>query len=313
MAASRKRQRALIDEIAESAVVDDDVQEASKAPAKKASKKAKKPARKGSKKTTKKGPKKGSKKGRRGNPLSANADGMDENVGEGEPTPKATKSSKRARPHLREAPDEIRCQAVVHVSGEEPRRCTRYTVKIDDDHRDVFCSGHSNTERATQIRQRLVEGGQRANEARAAAAELDPLFVTPIDTQDDVARERLNILRWLVAAKEKRLTQGQAVAALQGLKDVSLHIERYGSHQGVEGGHSILRILPGVRIVEANFDFDRVFTKDELEAIMDGMEQDAKDGIPPAVTVEEQAKRYLGRVVRPVEHSRYHDREDLHD
>lgn len=194
----------------------------------------------------------------------------------------------------------------VHAKGCQPRRCTRWTIKVDDDHYDDYCCAHSNTERATLSR---AGGGDRlrgAAKRRSESAKLEPLFDLPIATQDDVARERLNLLRHAVApSKEKRLASTAANVALQGLKDVSAHIEKYGSHQGVEGGHSVMRLLPGATIIEANFDLDRVFDKNDLEAIIDGMAQDEKDGIPPATDVAEQALRYLGRVVRPRDRSRY--------
>jgi len=278
----------------------------SKSTKKTARKTARKPAKKAAKKATKRGKKAPPKKPRRGKPPGGNAAVIPENAGDEKAGPRATKSSKRARPHLRCAPEAKRCQATVHAKGAEPKRCSRYRVKIDDDVYDDYCSGHSNTERATLNKQRGADRLASANADRKAGAEIEPLFQTPCDTQDDVARERMNLVRHAVNPdKAKRLTATAAGIAAQLLKDMSGHIERFGSHQGKEGGHSIMRLLPGATIVEANFEMDRVFTKDDYEAIMDGMAQDVKDGVTPARDVAEQAKRYLGRTVRPRDRSRY--------
>jgi len=179
-------------------------------------------------------------------------------------------------------------------------------MRLEDDTFDEYCSSHSNSERAALVRQTGADNLRGANADRASGAEIPELFESPIDTQDDVARERLNLVRHAVNPdKAKRLTATAAGIAAQLLKDMSLHIEKYGSHQGKEGGHSIMRLLPGATIVEANFEYDRVFTKDDYHAIMDGMVQDEKDGIVPARDVAEQALRYLGRVVRPRDKTRY--------
>lgn len=174
-----------------------------------------------------------------------------------------------------------------------------FHVQVRRGLRDAYCVGHSNEERATQVGALAA-----ANEARAAAARLEPLLQSPITTQEDVARERLILMRH-IARGSKGLTGAAARSLLKGLKDVSAHIERYGTHQGKEGGHSIMRLLPGATIVEANFEYDRVCSKEDLEAIRDGIAQDVRDGIEPALDVAEQAKRYLGWTVRPRDRSRY--------
>lgn len=207
---------------------------------------------------------------------------------------------------LSEAPDERRCNKTLYVNTPRERRCSRWTVSIDDGAYDDFCVVHSKDPRAKEAMKRAQEKGKEGLESRNEynSVSKKPIFNGEIKTQDDVAAARLLLMR--------KLEVGGIAAAPANtlgvlLKDASAHIERFGTHQGAEGGAGVLRLLPGTKLVEMDTELDYVMTRDDLEKIEAGLAKDEKAGIPTPTEFDEIILKYLGKRTRGRDRSRYYE------
>jgi len=221
-------------------------------------------------------------------------------------TPSTSEGEVAEKHRLAEAPDERRCNKMLYVSTSRERRCSRWTVAIDDDAYDDYCVSHSKNPRAKEAMKRAGEKGAAGLESRNDynSAAKRPMFNGELKTQDDVASSRLLLLR--------KLETGAMSAAVAGtvdgvLKNVSLHIERYGTHQGAEGGAGVLRLLPGTQLVEMETELDYVLTKQDLEKIEAGLAADEKAGKPTPAEFDEIILRYLGKQTRKRDRSRLYE------
>lgn len=128
---------------------------------------------------------------------------------------------------------------------------------------------------------------------------LKPLLEMPIFdpknppmTQDEISRGRA----LLVLKLENGLIKSDvANAMLRALKEQSEHIEMYGGEQGAEGGSRVLRLMPGVTIVEQHDPSTIPLTMEELKLILEGQEFDRKNGVKPPESFAECVVRYIGR------------------
>lgn len=209
-------------------------------------------------------------------------------------------------------PDEKRCLHVNALSEAEDKRCRRWRRKIEGGLLDDYCQAHSRDPKAVERMQQIISmGGKAAAAANAARTPAPPktleqVFRQVYKTQDEVEEARHILAAAMFAARETdRITPAQVSAGLAALKSMSEHIERYGAVTGSEGGHSYMRLIPGVDIVEYQDPQDAVLTGPDLEKITAGIEQDRRNGIPPPSDIADCIKRYCGREARRRDKSRY--------
>lgn len=214
-----------------------------------------------------------------------------------------SKKAARSRSGLKCAPDERRCAKLIFPNTDRERRCTRWTIKVDDEAYDKFCVVHSKDPRAKQARAKGQEKATEAKEKRGdyVSKARRPIFDRELKTQDDVADMRLRLMQKVEA---NLIGQGNAGILLRALKDVSVHVERFGTHQGAEGGAGVMRLLPGTVLQEADDELDMVMTKEQLEQIEAGLARDEREGREVPVEFDEIMRRYTGFETRKRDRSR---------
>jgi hypothetical protein len=125
---------------------------------------------------------------------------------------------------------------------------------------------------------------------RMKAPLLDPR--NPPKTQDDVHAARIKLLEQIHAGT---IASPDAAVLLRGLKETSEHIEMFGGEEGSEGGSRVLRLLPGMTLVERVDLAIQPLRFEELSLVQLGEEDDLAHGIEPPPTMEEGIVRYLGK------------------
>ncbi len=200
---------------------------------------------------------------------------------------------KRRAGNIQDVPEDRLCQKMLYVNTGREKRCSGWTIEIEDGAYDDYCVTHSKHPRAQSARKRSHEKGRAGLETRNDynAAAKRPIFNGEMKSQDDVAAARIALLRKLEVGG---IGAANANAMLGALKDVSQHIERYGTHQGAEGGAGVLRLLPGSTLVEMQTELDTVLTKEDLEKIEEGLAKDEKAGVPTPTEFDEIILKYLG-------------------
>lgn len=230
------------------------------------------------------------------------------------PVPKGlTPAQAAGKKRLQCAPDPVRCNFVGPVSGGQEARCTRYTLKYAGGARGAYCRNHKKLETTVRDpREAIDEQTQRWMEVakklsrdqlvtllpdldqvvlrRAYKAIFDPK--NPPKTQDE-------ILAALIKAAE-RLDAGtfepQEVTAMgKILNQISDHIEMFGGEEGSEGGARVLRLLPGMTLVEWQDPGQMPLRMEELKLIDLGERFDLEHGVMPPDSFEGCVVKYLGR------------------
>jgi hypothetical protein len=204
---------------------------------------------------------------------------------------------------IRDVPLDRMCHKEITTSDDEVRRCSNWTVEIEDDVYDAYCVAHSSDPRAIRARETSTSAGREALKAHADYTKNSkkPIFNRDLKTQDDVAASRLKLMRKLEAG---HIGAVQANVLGSFLVAASAHIERYGTHQGAEGGAGVLRLLPGMTLVEQDIELDYVMTKEELDLLEQKLAEDERAGIATPADFSEVMDRYLGLKVRPRDRSR---------
>jgi hypothetical protein len=207
---------------------------------------------------------------------------------------------------IRDVPLDRMCHKEITTSDDEVRRCSNWTVEVEDGVYDAYCVAHSSDPRAIRARETSTKAGREALKAHADYTKdsKKPVFNRGLKTQDDVAEARLSLMRKLEAGA---IGVSHTVALLSALKDVSAHVERYGTHQGAEGGSGVLRLLPGMTLVEQDIELDYVMTKEELDQLEEKLAADDRAGVPTPGDFSEVMERYLGLKVRQRDRSRNWD------
>lgn len=234
------------------------------------------------------------------------------NASDGIVADSAKKGGRRGNPQLGCPPDAKRCLHVNALSEAPDKRCKRWRRKIEGGLLDDYCQAHSRDPKAIEQMQQIVEMGGKAAAAAAAAKEPKPqktlfqVFTKVFKTQDEVEDARHQLTAAMFDADAARRIHPSLVAAgLAALKAMSEHIERYGAVTGAEGGHSYMRLIPGMDIVEYEDPQDAALTGPDLDKITAGIEQDRRNGIAPPPDIADCIQRYCGRKVRRRDKGRY--------
>lgn len=192
--------------------------------------------------------------------------------------------------NLKAAPAEKRCEHIIEPAGKKPYRCKRYRAKRVEGGRHQWCPTHLLAHGGP-----MIAGTKTPEESKELSNVLQmPVFdpKNPPMTQDEISRGRALIVLKL---EHKMIMPDVANAMLRALKEQSEHIEMYGGEQGAEGGSRVLRIMPGVTIVEQHDPSTVPLTMEELKLILEGQEDDRKHGVAPPEEFAECVVRYVGR------------------
>ncbi len=205
------------------------------------------------------------------------------------------------------APPDRQCAFHKLASTAPDQRCNRYTRRIEHNVFDKFCDMHAD-DLETRKRMTLVRaaGAAAVNKARAAEKHkpdtLQTILGGRLATQDEVQTARLAVL---AAVEVGALAAPSAQVILGGLKDVSVHIEKHGATSGLEGGHSYMRLLPGMDLVEYEDPLDAVLSAEDVDRIDAGIQADTAAERAVPADFADCIERYLGRKARRREKSRF--------
>lgn len=218
----------------------------------------------------------------------------------------------RSKFRIARPPEERQCRHLDAVDAGPARRCEHWTRKIGEGVFDDYCQAHSPDDDASKRRHDRSAAGARASAAARAKPEagaprsLYELFAKPFTSQDEVSNARSTMISAMFDPDaRRRVSPAQVAAGLAGLKAMSEHIERYGATKGAEGGHSYMRLIPGVDICEYEDPADAALTGPDMDRIMAGIEQDKRNGLSPPSDIADAIERYCGRKVRRREPSRH--------
>lgn len=192
--------------------------------------------------------------------------------------------------NLRSVPDDKRCEHMIEEEGKKPYRCKRYRGKRVGGGLYDWCPTHLLAHGGP-----LMQGTKTAEETKDLLDVLSrPVFdpKNPPMTQDEISRGRALIVLKL---EHKSITPDVANAMLRALKEQSEHIEMYGGEQGAEGGSKVLRVMPGVTIIEQHDPSTVPLTMEEVKLILEGQEDDRANGVTPPESFAECVVRYVGR------------------
>lgn len=205
------------------------------------------------------------------------------------------------------APEGRRCKHQKVVSDGQDPRCTRWTAKLPGGRFDEYCRNHSKdpdtaAKAAADNAKARQASSDKAKQEKPKKVTLKDLFAGDLKQQDDVEKARLAVLS---AVEDGKLNHQAAAVILSGLKDISSHIERYGAITGAEGGHSYMRLVPGMDIVEYEDPVDAVLSPEDVDKIDAGIIEDTKHGRQVPADFADCIFRYLGRKARRRDKSRY--------
>lgn len=150
------------------------------------------------------------------------------------------------------------------------------------------------------------------------AAEIDmierlrkPIFdpKNPPKTQDDIHVARTTLMIWAQGGGDPQV--GGLI--LRALKETSEHIEMFGGEEGSEGGSRVLRLLPGMTLVERHDLASMPLRFEELKLLQLGEDDDIKHGVEPPDDINAAIVKYLGkpRTARTVYNAKTQDPEGL--
>ena len=142
-----------------------------------------------------------------------------------------------------------------------------------------------------------IEGGKKA-----PPRTLTELLDVQAKTQDDIALKRSALQKALVGGQ---ISAGNATTLARIIQEESEHIERYGAVTGSEGGHSYMRLMPGMDIVEYQDPREATIDDEDVDKIDAGIARDIRAGIKPPTDMADIIKKYCGREVRRREKTRY--------
>jgi hypothetical protein len=222
--------------------------------------------------------------------------------------PKSAPAPDQAPKGIRDIPEDRMCKAVIDSNNGSSRVCGQWTFTIEEGRFDAYCLNHSQDPRAVRACEiRAAKGSQHMsalNEYNSSSKK--PIFNRECKTQDDVAEARMILLRKLETGEMK---PAHFNAAIGGLDRVSSHIERYGAHQGSEGGAGVLRLLPGTTLIQKETEVDTIITKAQLLELEERMAADEREGEPVPEDFTDVMEKYLGVKVRKRDRSRNYEEE----
>jgi len=180
------------------------------------------------------------------------------------------------------------------VRGGAARRCTRWTRPLGAGRYDRVCRAHTDDPAIAGQRQHALAQGTTAAHAPKSprSDEVLDLFSEPMRTLADVQTQRVLFIKLFA---EGNFSNAEGLLILRGLREQSIHIEKFGQARVVEGGHSYVRIMPGDEAATEVVRNSVFLSGSMLDAIGAGIDRDEQAGLEVPEDTRELIRRYCGR------------------